>query len=202
LLKLNPFIVTLGSMSAVRGLALIITGGIPIYGFPPAIVFWGSGNFGPVPSSVVLAGITALAAAFILNWTRLGHYALSIGGNEEAVRRCGVPVNFYKTVIYIFCGITSALASLNVTARLNTAEPTAGWLFELDAIATAVLGGASMRGGEASISGTVIASLTLGVLRNGLTILSIPSYYQQLAIGLIILTAVIVSEIKQSSTPA
>jgi ribose/xylose/arabinose/galactoside ABC-type transport system permease subunit len=196
LLKINPFIVTLGSMSVIRGLALIITGGIPIYGFPDSFTWWGSGTIGIFPSTVVLAIFVALAGAVILNHTKFGYYALAIGGNEEALRRSGVKTDFYKVLVYITSGFTAALSALVVTARLNTAEPLAGWMFELDAIATVVLGGTSMRGGNGSIAGTVIAGLLLAVLRNGLTILSIPSYYQQLLIGIIILVAVIVTEIK------
>ncbi|UNC90867.1 ABC transporter permease [Candidatus Contubernalis alkaliaceticus] len=195
-LRINPFIITLGSMSVSRGLALIITGGIPIYGFDRSFTWWGSGHIGPVNSPIIMAGLLVAAGAFVLNMTRLGYYTLALGGNEEALRRTGASTVFYKTMVYALCGLTAALAGLISTARLNTAEPLAGWMFELDAIAAVVLGGTSMNGGKGTVAGTVIACFLLGVLRNGLTILSIPSYYHQLLIGIIILTSVVISEIR------
>jgi ribose transport system permease protein len=194
--RVNPFIVTLGTMSVVRGLALILTGGIPIYGFPQSFTWWGSGDIGVVNAPIIMAIITVLAGAMILNMTRLGYYTLSLGGGEEALRRSGVSTSFYKIVVYTLCGLTAAVGGFIVTARLNTAEPLAGTMFELDAIAAVVLGGTSMKGGRGSIVGTVLACLLVGVLRNGLTILSVPPYYQQLFIGLIILVSVIISEIR------
>ncbi len=195
-LKISPFIITLGMMSLVRGTALIITGGIPIYGFSREFTWWGSGHIGFFNPPMFIAAFLIILSALMLNKTRLGYYTLALGGNEEALRRSGVPVNFYKTIVYGICGLTAALGGLVVTARLNTAEPLAGWMFELDAIAAVVLGGTSMKGGRGSIFGTVTACFLLGVLRNGLTIMSIPSYYQQSLIGLIILLAVIFAEIR------
>lgn len=198
--NINPFIVTLGTMSVTRGIALIMTTGIPIYGFTKSFTWWGSGHIGPINPPMLIALGIAVLGAIILNYTKLGSYTLALGGNEEALHRSGVATKKYKVIIYGICGFTAALAGLVVTARLNTAEPLAGYMFELDAIAAVVLGGTDMKGGRGSISGTVIACLLLGVLRNGLTIMSIPSYYQQLAIGLIILIAVITSELRFRST--
>jgi ribose transport system permease protein len=195
-LKINPFIVTLGVMSLSRGLALIITGGIPIYGFPRAFTWWGSGHIGPFNPPMLLAALLTLLAAVVLNMSRFGYYTLSLGGNEEALRRSGVSIHFYRILVYILCGVAAALGGLIVTARLNTAEPLAGWMLEMDSIAAVVLGGTSMKGGRGSIAGTVIACLLLGMLRNGLVVLSIPSYYQQLVIGIIILVAVIFAEVR------
>ncbi|RQD77604.1 MAG: ABC transporter permease [Candidatus Syntrophonatronum acetioxidans] len=194
LLEINPFIITLGMMSVSRGLALIITGGIPIYGFGRSFTWWGSGYIGPLNPPILIAGILTIVSAIVLNMSKMGYYTLALGGNEEALRRSGVKTNFYKILVYVFCSLTAALGGFIVTARLNTAEPLAGWMFELDAIAAVVLGGTTMKGGKGSIFGTVLACMLLGVLRNGLTIMSIPSYYQQLLIGLIILTSVILSE--------
>jgi len=194
LFKINPFIVTLAFMSLVRGLALVITGGIPIYGFPRAFTWWGSGHIGPLNPPMLLAAFLTVLAALVLNMSRFGYYTLALGGNEEALRRSGVSINLYKIMVYLLCGATAALGGLVVTARLNTAEPLAGWMLELDSIAAVVLGGTGMKGGKGSIAGTVIACLLLGMLRNGLVILSIPSYYQYLLIGVIILSAVIFAE--------
>ncbi|MEW5921748.1 MAG: ABC transporter permease [Bacillota bacterium] len=196
LFKINPFIVTLGFMSLARGLALIITGGIPIYGFPRAFTWWGSGHIGPLNPPMLLAAFMAALAALVLNMSRFGYYTLALGGNEEALRRSGVSIHLYKIMVYLLCGVTAALGGLIVTARLNTAEPLAGWMLEMDSIAAVVLGGTSMKGGRGSIAGTLIACLLLGILRNGLVILSIPAYYQQLLIGMIILSAVIFAEVR------
>jgi len=200
-LNLSPFIVTLATMSITRGVALILTKGIPIYGFPKDFTWWGSGHIGPVNPPILMALFVALLGALILNRTKLGYYTLALGGNEEALRRFGVAHKIYKTVIYTISGLTAGIGGLIVTARLNTAEPLAGWMFELDAIAAVVLGGTDMKGGKGNITGTVMACLLLGILRNGLTILNIPSYYQQLTIGVIILVAIIISELRLRNAP-
>jgi ribose/xylose/arabinose/galactoside ABC-type transport system permease subunit len=200
-LNLNPFIVTLSTMAVGRGVALIITSGIPIYGFPREFTWWGNGHIGPLNPPILIAIFVAFLGAMVLNKTKLGYYTLALGGNEDALRRSGVAHKTYKYIIYIICGITAAIGGLVVTARLNTAEPLAGSMFELDAIAAVVLGGTAMKGGRGSITGTVMACLLLGILRNGLTILSIPSYYQQLAIGIIILIAIILSELRLKDAP-
>jgi len=201
LLNISPFIVTLTAMSVTRGIALILTKGIPIYGFSRSFTWWGSGHIGPVNPPILSALLLALLGAFVLNSTKLGYYTLALGGNEEALRRSGVANKFYKTVVYTISGLTAAIGGLVVTARLNTAEPLAGWMLELDAIAAVVLGGTDMKGGRGSITGTVMACLLLGMLRNGLTILNIPSYYQQLTTGLIILVAVVISELRPRNAP-
>ncbi len=200
-LNLSPFIVTLAAMSVTRGIALILTKGIPIYGFPTSFTWWGSGHIGFINPPILMAILLALLAALVLNRTKLGYYTLALGGNEEALRRSGVAHKTYKTIVYTISGLTAAIGGLVVTARLNTAEPLAGWMLELDAIAAVVLGGTDMKGGRGSITGTIMACLLLGMLRNGLTILNIPSYYQQLTIGLIILVAVIISELRLRNAP-
>jgi len=200
-LNLNPFIVTLATMAVARGVALIITTGIPIYGFPAEFTWWGSGHIGPLNPPILMAILIALLSVLVLNKTKLGYYTLALGGNEEALRRSGVAHQTYKLIIYIICGITAAIGGLVVTARLNTSEPLAGSMFELDAIAAVVLGGTDMKGGRGSITGTLMACLLLGILRNGLTILSVPSYYQQLTIGIIILVSIIISELRLKKAP-
>lgn len=200
-MNLSPFIVTLAAMSVTRGVALILTNGIPVYGFPETFTWWGSGHIGPVNPPILMALLLAMLAALVLNRTKLGYYTLALGGNEEALRRSGVAHKTYKTIVYIISGFVAAIGGLVVTARLNTAEPLAGWMLELDAIAAVVLGGTDMKGGRGSITGTVMACLLLGMLRNGLTILNIPSYYQQLTIGLIILVAIVISELRLRNAP-
>lgn len=196
-LKVAPFIVTIGSMSLYRGLSLVITKGQPIYDFPIEFTHFGKGDFGKINPPIILAGLIVIIAMFLLKYTKWGQYALAIGGNEEALRRLGVSVGFYKTTVYMLSGITAGIGGLILASRLNVVEPNAGFMLESDIIATVILGGTSMKGGQASIVGTLIACLLLGVMRNGLTLLSISSYYQQLFIGAIILISVSFSEIRQ-----
>lgn len=195
-LRINPFIATLASMSVFRGLTLILTGGIPIYGFPPGFTWLGSGSVFHLPVPVILTAVVALAGFIILNKTKAGYYTLSLGGNEEALRRCGISTRLVKVVVYVLCGLSAALAGLVLTARLNSADPLAGYMMELDVIATVILGGTSIKGGRGTVGGTVLAGLLLAVIRNGLTIHGIASYYQQLALGLIILCAVTMPELR------
>ncbi|SKC89777.1 ABC transporter permease [Maledivibacter halophilus] len=197
LFKIAPFIVTIGTMSLYRGLALVITEGTPIYGFPLEFTYFGKGDFGKINPPIILSIALIVLSLFLLKYTKWGQYTLALGGNEESLRRVGVYVKFYKTTVYMFSGLTAALASLIMTSRLNAAEPNAGFMLETDIIAAVILGGTSMKGGKASIGGTIIACILLSVMRNGLTILSISSYYQQLFIGLIIIISVTVSEIRQ-----
>ena len=196
-LKIAPFIVTIGSMSLYRGVSLVITKGMPIYGFPPQFTFWGKGNLGRINPPIVLGVFMVVLSVFLLKYTKWGQYTLALGGNEEALMRVGVPVKFYKTTVYMFSGLCAGLAGLILASRLNAAEPNAGFMLESDIIAAVILGGTSMKGGKASIVGTVIACLLLAVMKNGLTILSISSYYQQLFVGLIIIISVSISEMRQ-----
>ncbi|MDD4571968.1 MAG: ABC transporter permease [Clostridia bacterium] len=200
--NINPFIVTLSIMSVIRGTSLLMTNGRPIYGFEEAFKFWGSGNIGPINPPILISLILVTLGILLLTSTRWGNYSLVLGSNEEALRRTGVNVKLYKTSIYVFCGICAAIAGFIVCARLNTAEPLAGWAYEMDAIAAVVLGGADMRGGRGSVFGTFIACLVLAVMQNGLTILSISSNYQQVLTGIIIILAVAVSEFKRRNSKA
>lgn len=197
-IKISSFITTLASMSIARGVALILTGGVSIYGFSTTFKFWGTGSIGPINPPILLGFIFFILAAFLLTKTLWGKYSLALGGNENALRRTGVSVNLYQVSIYCFSAICAATAGLIMTARLNSAAPLAGATYEMDAIAAVVLGGTSMSGGKASIIGTVIACLTLGVLRNGLTMMAVPTYYQQLFNGIIILLAVIISKMRSN----
>lgn len=195
-IKINPFITTLASMSIARGLALILTGGVSIYGFSTTFKFWGTGSIGPINPPILLSLIFVILGIFLLANTLWGKYSLALGGNGEALRCTGVNVDLYRISIYCFSAVCAATAGLIMTARLNAAAPLAGATYEMDAIAAVVLGGASMKGGKASIVGTFIACLTLGVIRNGLTMLAIPTYYQQVITGFIILAAIIISELR------
>jgi ribose/xylose/arabinose/galactoside ABC-type transport system permease subunit len=196
-LRLPPFIVTLGSMSVVRGLALIYSNGRPIYGLPQRELRVISGYIGPVPIPVIIALVVAILAHFVLHYTVIGEYTIAIGGNEEAARLSGINVRRYKVIIYSISGLMCGLAGIILTARLSAAEPIAGMLYELDAIAATVMGGTSLMGGQGTIFGTIIGALLMSVLRNGLNLLNIQSYYQQVAIGSVIILAVSVDMLRK-----
>jgi ribose transport system permease protein len=190
--KLPAFIATLGMMSVARGLTLFVTDGRPISGFEAGFRSLATGRVLGVPASVLLAGALYLAAHLVLTRTRFGLYVYAIGGNEEATRLSGVGVRFHKTMVYVLAGLMSAVASVILTARLNSAQPIAGMMYELDAIAATVIGGTSLLGGSGTIGGTLIGALIMGVLRNGLNLLGISSFLQQVVIGLVIIAAVLV----------
>ncbi|QGF27100.1 ribose ABC transporter permease [Pantoea eucalypti] len=189
---LQPFIVTLGGLSLFRAIALIYTGGNPIFGIPLAFRSLINSTVLGIPTPIVIVAVIALLLWTVMNKTPLGEYILAIGGNEEAARVAGVPVKRTKVTVYIFSGLLASLASLILIGRLGAAEPTIGNLWELDAIAAAAIGGASLMGGKGSIFGTLIGVVILGVLRNGLTLLNIQAFYQLLATGLIIIIAMLI----------
>ncbi len=189
--RLPPFISTLGMMSVARGAALLYTQGRPISGFSDSFRFLASGEIGPIPAPVLIMIVVYIIAFFILNKTKLGRYAYAIGGNEEAALLSGVNVRFFKAAVYGLCGMLSGLAAVILTARLNSAQPIAGMMYELDAIAATVIGGTSLMGGEGTILGTLIGALIMGVLRNGLNLLGVSSFVQQIVIGSVIIIAVL-----------
>ena len=190
--RLPPFIMTLGMMSVARGAALLMTDGRPISGFDAGFRSIATGRVLGVPAPIVLTVAIYAVAHFVLSRTRFGRYVYGIGGNEEATRLSGVNVRFHKTMVYVVSGVTSAIAAVLLTARLNTAQPIAGIMYELDAIAAVVIGGTSLSGGEGNLGGTLIGALTMGVLRNGLNLLGVSSFLQQLVIGVVIIVAVLV----------
>jgi len=196
--KLPPFIATLGTMSVYRGITLISNEGKPAYGLSSQMLRSIAGRIGSIPIPVIIAFVSAIIAYFILTRTIIGEYTLAIGGNEEAVRLSGVPVGRFKTIVYAISGLACAVAAIVLTARLTAAEPIAGTGYELDAIAAVVIGGTSLSGGVASIVGTVIGAVIMSVLRNGLNLLNIQSYYQQVAIGMVIILTVAMDKLRKS----
>ena len=190
--RLPPFIVTLGMMSVARGAALVCTEGRPVSGFDENFRSIATGNIAAVPAPVIVMLIVYAIAHLVLTRTTFGRYVYAIGGNEEATRLSGVAVRFHKTAVYGVAGLMSAVAAIVLTARLNSAQPIAGMMYELDAIAAAVIGGTSLLGGEGSLGGTLIGALIMGVLRNGLNLLGVSSFLQQIVIGVVIVVAVLV----------
>lgn len=196
--KLPPFIATLGMMSVARGAALLFTDGRPISGFDESLRWLSTGRILGIPVPVLLTILLYALAIVLLNRTRFGRYVYAIGGNEEAARLSGVAVGFHKTLVYVISGVTAALGAVLLTARLNSAQPIAGMMYELDAIAAVVIGGTSLTGGLGTLGGTLIGALTMGVLRNGLNLLGISSFLQQIVIGLVIIAAVLMDSLVKS----
>ena len=189
-LKVPPFVVTLGGMSVFRGAALLFAAGGPISGFEPGFAWWGQGKIGPVPVPVIIFLICAITAHIVLRYARFGRRVYAVGGNPEAARLSGLNVNGIICSVYVIMGFFAGLCAFVLSARLNSAEAVAGTGYELTVIASVVIGGTSLFGGVGTIFGTVIGSLLIGVLLNGLVILNVSSYIQQIIIGVIIVLAV------------
>ena len=185
-----PFIVTLGMMTAARGLALVVSEGKPVSNLSREFTLIGSGQVLGVPVPVIVLGTVACAAWIVLGHFRLGRYVYAVGGNENAARASGVWVNRVKMFAYTLCGALAGLAGVVLAARITTGQPNAGVGYELDAIAAVVIGGTSLSGGIGGVGGTVLGTLLMGVINNGLDLLNVPSYYQQVVKGLIIVGAV------------
>jgi len=189
---LQPFIVTLGTLSTYRALALIYTGGNPVLGIPAGYRAIFNGTVFGLPSPILIVAVVAIVAWVILKKTPLGEYLLAVGGNEEAAYIAGVPIALTKIAAYVISGFLAALTSAILIGRLGAAEPILGNLWELDAIAASAIGGASLMGGKGSIIGTLLGAIILGAMRNGLTLMNVQAFYQLLATGLIILVAMII----------
>lgn len=189
--RLPPFIATLATLSIARGLALVVTGGRPISGFPDSFR-WIAGRELPfdLPSSVLLTLVLFAIGSIVLRRTVYGRATYAVGGNEEATRRAGISTKKTKIAIYTFAGALAALGGLVLTARLNSAQPQAGVALELDVIAAVVIGGASLSGGVGTVFGTLIGALIIGFLRNGLNLLNVSSFWQQVVVGVVIAAAV------------
>ena len=190
--RLPSFIATLGMMSVARGGALMAAAGRPISGFSEGFRTLATERVLIIPAPVLITAVIYLAAHFVLSRTVFGRATYAIGGNEEAARLSGIHVRFHKTLIFGVAGLTSATAAIILTARLNSAQPTAGTNYELDAIAATVIGGASLLGGEGTLLGALIGALIMGVLRNGLNLLNVSSFFQQVVIGTVIIVAVLI----------
>jgi len=189
-LKVPPFVVTLGGMSAFRGAALLFAGGGPISGFDAGYRWWGQGHIGAVPVPVVIFAVAAVIAWVVLRYTRFGRNVYAVGGNPEAARLSGLDVDRITLSVYVIIGCMAGLGGFVLSARLNSAEAVAGMTYELTVIAGVVIGGTSLFGGVGTIFGTVIGTMLIGVLLNGLVLNNVSSYVQQIIIGVIIVLAV------------
>jgi ribose transport system permease protein len=196
-LRINPFIVTLGTLEAYRGLALVISKGLPVHEIPDAFSFLGDGNLLGLPFSLWLLALCAILMHFVLENTKLGRYSFAIGSNQGAAYYAGVPISFHLTVVYAIAGLLAGLAGMVEASRLMTGQPTAGQGYELQAIAAVVIGGGSLQGGEGSVLGTLIGAFIIGLLSNGSDLLGINPYWQQVTIGGVIVAAVAFDEFRK-----
>lgn len=196
--KMAPFIATLATMTIFRGLTLVVTDGNPITNLGDNVLFqmFGKGYLLGIPVPAVTMLIVFLVLYFVLHKTVFGKNTYAIGGNEKAAFISGIKVNKVKILIYSISGLMASIAGAILTSRLNSAQPTAGTSYELDAIAAVVLGGTSLTGGKGRIFGTLIGVLIIGVLNNGLNLLGVSSFYQQVIKGIVILIAVLIDRKK------
>ncbi|AXH98267.1 ribose ABC transporter permease [Sporosarcina sp. PTS2304] len=196
--KVAPFIATLATMTIFRGLTLVYTEGRPISGLGDSLTFQmlGKGYVFGIPVPVITMAIAFAVLYFILKKTTFGRRVYAVGGNEEASRLSGINVDRVKIYVYSLAGGLTAIAALILTSRLNSAQPTAGNMFELDAIAAVVLGGTSLTGGRGWIVGTLVGALIIGVLNNGLNLIGVSSFFQQVVKGAVILIAVLLDRKK------
>lgn len=198
-LEIVPFIATMAIMTMTRGLVEVATKGVPISGVDhPIMRFLGQGYVGVIPIPVIIALIFFLFCAYLLKKTRFGRYCLSIGSNKEAAALVGINVHKIGIMAYVFTGIACAVSGILVTGRLEGAMPAGGEGYELDVIASAVIGGTSLNGGKASMTGCLIGALLMAVVRNGMNLLHISTYWHEVVMGGIIIIAVIVDQLGTS----
>ena len=195
-LGLPPFIIKLGMLGIAQGLALTLSSGFSMYGFPKEFDFLGGGQIIGIPVPIIILAVVALVASFIFRETKLGRYAYAIGGGEEAARRAGIPVRRFKVAIYAFCGGLVGISSIVLSSRINSAHPGIGLGYELDAIAAVVIGGASLMGGRGNVSGAIIGALTMAAIRFGLNVMAVTPFIQQIVIGVILIIAVYLDRLR------
>lgn len=192
------FIMTLGTNTILRGVIMLYNNGKPVLDLSEQYQAIGSGYLGRIPIPVIILIAVLLLGWFILNKTRFGRHVLAVGGNEQAARVSGINTQLVKITVYIMSGLFSAIAGMIISARVNAGSPTLGTGYENDAIAAAVIGGTSMMGGQGSMIGTIGGILIIGVMNNGLDLLNVSSYYQQVAKGVIIIAAVLFDMLSKS----
>ena len=199
-LSVAPFVVTLGMLSVARGLTFIYNNGMPIANLSKEFRFIGQGMVAGIPVPVIILAITFCIFWFILKYTTFGRYVYAVGGNERSAKTSGIGTRRVIFTVYLISGMLSALAGQILAARTTSALPQAGIAYELDAIAAVVIGGTSLSGGVGTLSGTLIGALIIGVINNGLDLMGVSSYYQQVIKGTIIVAAVLLdaSRKKQS----
>lgn len=195
--KIPPFIATLGMMTVARGAAALFTQGRPVGDLKETFTFIGTGNFLNVPLPILIFIAMGILSHILLSKTKFGRHVFAIGGNEQAARICGINVEKTLVKVYAYAGFLTAVSAILLTARTSAGNPTYGLSYELDAIASTVIGGTSLSGGIGSIPFCIIGALIIGVLNNGMDLLGVNSYWQQIAKGVIIVVAVLIDARKQ-----
>ena len=188
--KLNPMIVTLATLQILKGISYIVTGAIPVYGFTEKFKVIGQGHIGPIPIPIIIMIVLYILAYIVLTYTSFGQSIYGIGGNEEAVRLTGINIRKQKYTAYMMCSVITAIAGIVLLSRVNTAQPSAGFGYEMDVITGAVLGGISMSGGEGKITGVFAGVLVMAVLSNGMMMCNVTEYWQWVAKGVVMLAAI------------
>ncbi len=197
-MQLPPFIATLGMLSIARSLSYIITEGYPVVGVLPGFLFLGQGSILKIPTPIWLLLVIAIIFSIFLNKTITGRRIYALGGNEEATKISGINTDRLKIMVYCVGGCLYAFSGIITASKLGIGQPTAGNGYELDAIAAVVIGGASLTGGVGTVAGTVIGAAIMGILRNALVLLSIKSHWQQFVIGIVIIIAVILDQLRNT----
>jgi ribose transport system permease protein len=197
--KIPPFVVTLGTLGIAQGLALVVTDGQSVTGIGENVTRFYAHTIGGVPVPVIVAAVAYLFVHWLLYQTRFGTYVFALGGNPDALRLAGVRTNWFLVGVYVLGGAMAALAALLLTARMSAGHPTAAIGLEFDAIAAVAVGGTSFEKGNGWLPGTLLGVLTVGVLRNGLNLLAVPSSVQVAAIGVLIIAALLVDGMKNRS---
>ncbi|MDZ7343513.1 MAG: ABC transporter permease [candidate division KSB1 bacterium] len=198
--RVTPFIVTLALMTVWRGLAYSWVDGRPIWGLPESFDVLGSGRLAGIPFPSLVMVAVYVFAFVVLKHTPFGRNVYAVGGNAEAARLAGIPTSKILMTVYLVCGVLASLSGVLLASRMSSGQPNAGLMYELDVIAAVVVGGASLFGGRGSITGTFIGAMLIGVLRNGLNLTGVGSYVQQIVLGLVILFAVLLDQLKQRET--
>ena len=196
--NVNPFMMTLGMASVGFGIALYLTGGVPVYGMPEAFSnIFGFGRFIGIPTPVIITAGLIIIMYFLVNWTRIGRYFYSVGGNIKAASLSGIHTKFVLFLAYIFCSSLATISGLLLTARLETGEANIGVSMPLESIAACVIGGVSLRGGEGRVENVVLGALFIGLIQNGMNLARIESYLQTVVIGILLIFAVASDQFRQ-----
>jgi len=201
LVKIPPFIATLGMMVSLRGLALLHSGGNMLYGLPPSLTWFGQGKVAGVPVPVIIAFGTAVFGAWLFNHTKFGLNVRAIGGNREAARLAGVPVTLIEILVYGLMGLVTAVGGLIMIARIDSTQATIGTSMEIHIIAAVIIGGTSLFGGRGTIYGTVLGAILLAMMTNALVIAGVDHFWQLVIMGLIVLLAVAIGNLRERRIP-
>ena len=200
--NLPPFIATLGMLTVARGLVYVVTGGVAVFGAPDSFRLLGQGVVASIPIPIIALAVVALAGYIILSRTRLGRYAYAIGSNPEAARLSGIPVKRYLLVVYVIGGALAGFGGMIAASQVNSGQPNYGIGLELDIIAAAVIGGASLFGGQGTIFGTLIGAFLIALIRDGAVLLGVNTFYQQILIGVVIWLAVYWDQLRRRKIEA